>query len=296
MGGRAGVLGALIIGLAVTTGAAAQAAPATGSVDPVVPPPGEAVPPPIDCRPTAEHPRPVIVLPGADGGTSETADQWATMTSALRGSGACTLLFQGGVVDGRRWAGNIPDEAAQLAEFIASVQAATGADAVDLVAHSAGTVVSNYYLKVLGGARNVAHAVFLAPEGRDCDGAGFVAAYGIDDPPVTPVQVVRALPFLPPLLGHVSPDLAVALQLAPGSEVYTKVFVDGPLTQPGVDYSVMATERDEIATPAPTCSFITEPGVTNTLFEQVYPEAPAVDHSSLRSSPQTAEWVLEQLQ
>ena len=77
-----------------------------------------------------------------------------------------------------------------------SVQTVTGADVVDLVAHSAGTVVSNYYLKVLGGAQDVEHAVFLAPEGRACDGAGFLAAYGIDNPPVTPVQVLKALPFL----------------------------------------------------------------------------------------------------
>ncbi|UZG55429.1 esterase/lipase family protein [Rhodococcus opacus] len=190
----------------MTAGGAAQAAPSTGSVDPVVLPAGEVVTPPIDCSPTAAHPRPVIVLPGADGITSDTADQWSTVTSALRESGTCTLVFQGGVVDGRRWAGDIPDEAAQLAEFVTSVKDATGADTVDLVAHSAGTVVSNYYLKVLGGAQDVMHAVFLAPEGRDCDGAGFLTTYGIHNPPVTPLQALQALPFLSPLLGHASPS------------------------------------------------------------------------------------------
>ncbi|MFC9763518.1 esterase/lipase family protein [Rhodococcus jostii] len=296
MGGRrASVLVALTVGFVVTAGGAAQAVPSTGSVDPVVLPAGEVVAPPIDCSPTVAHPRPVIVLPGADGTTSDTADQWSTVTSAVRESGTCTLVFQGGVVDGRRWAGNIPDEAAQLAEFVTSVKDATGADTVDLVAHSAGTVVSNYYLKVLGGAQDVTHAVFLAPEGRDCDGAGFLATYGIHNPPITPVQALQALPFLSPLLGHASPELAVALQLAPGSEVHTTVFGDGPITRPGVSYSVLATANDEIATPAGTCSFITEPGVTNTLFEEAYPDALAVDHSSLRSSPYAADWILGQL-
>lgn len=296
MGGRrASVLVALTVGFVVTAGGAAQAAPSTGSVDPVVLPAGEVVAPPIDCSTTVAHPRPAIVLPGADGTTSDTADQWSTVTSAVRESGTCTPVFQGGVVDGRRWAGNIPDEAAQLAEFVTSVKDATGADTVDLVAHSAGTVVSNYYLKVLGGAQNVTNAVFLAPEGRDCDGAGFLATYGIHNPPVTPVQALQALPFLSPLLGHASPELAVALQLAPGSEVHTTVFGDGSITQPGVSYSVLATANDAIATPAGTCSFITEPGVTNTLFEEAYPDVPAVDHSSLRSSPYTAAWIVEQL-
>ncbi|WP_181762768.1 esterase/lipase family protein [Rhodococcus spelaei] len=296
MGGRrVGVLAVLAIGLAVSTGAAAQAAPSTGSVDPVVVPAGDVVAPRIDCRPTDSHPRPVIVLPGGDGTTSQTADQWATVTSALRESGACTLVFQGGVVDGKRWAGNVRDSATQLAAFVTAVEDATGAATVDLVAHSAGTVVSNYYLKVLGGAPNVTHAVFLAPEGRGFDGAGFLAAYGIRNLPVTPVQVLQAMPFLPPLLGHLSPDLASALQFAPGSQAYQDVFGTGPVTQPGVSYSVLATAHDELATPAPACSFIAEPGVTNTLYEDAFPDAPAVDHSSLRSSPQTAGWILDRL-
>ncbi|MGW6695038.1 esterase/lipase family protein [Rhodococcus sp. NPDC054953] len=296
MGGVRVLASALLaIGVAVGTGATAQAAPASGSLDPVALPAGEAVVPPIDCTSTAARPRPVIVLPGADGTTAQTADQWATVTSALRDAGACTLVFQGGVVDGTRWAGNIPDAAAQLASFVAAVREHTGADTVDLVAHSAGSVVSNYYLKVLGGAPAVTHAVFLAPEGRSCDGAGFLAAYGIRNPAVTPVQVLRALPFLPPLLGHLSPDLAVALQLAPGSRVHREVFESGPVTQAGVSYSILATARDEIATPAPSCSFIDEPGVTNTLFEDAFPGAPAVDHSALRSSPQAAGWVVGRL-
>ncbi|UZG55428.1 hypothetical protein [Rhodococcus opacus] len=34
--------------------------------------------------------------------------------------------------------------------------------------------------------------------------------------------------------------------------------------------------------------------MTNTLFEEAYSGAPAVDHSSLRSSPYAAAWILEQ--
>ncbi|MFD1812302.1 esterase/lipase family protein [Rhodococcus gannanensis] len=290
---RTGVVTALVIGAALVATPPALADPGTGSVDPVVLPAGDAVTPPIDC---AAGSRPVVVLPGADGTVADTAEQWATVTDVLRGSGLCPLVFQGGVVNGKRWAGNIPDEAGQLATFVRSVQDATGSSTVDIVAHSAGSVVSNYYLKVLHGSANVTRAVFLAPEGRDCDGAGFLAAYGIDNLPVTPVEVLQALPVLPPILGRLSPDLAVALQLAPGSEVHGAVFADGtPITQPGVTYAVLATANDGVATPAGGCSFIDEPGVTNVLFEDAYPNASAVDHSTLRSSPEAASWVVAQL-
>ncbi|WP_405137413.1 hypothetical protein [Nocardia sp. NBC_01388] len=57
----------------------------------------------------------------------------------------------------------------------------------------------------------------------------------------------------------------------------------------------METKNDQVATPAGTCSFITEPGVTNDFYEDLFPDSPAVDHSTLRSSPQTANWVVDQL-
>lgn len=291
-GWRIGVFGALALGVVAATAPAASAGAATGSVDPVVLPAGEVIAPPVECAPGA---RPVVVLPGADGTTADTDGQWGPMVTALRESGYCALVFQGGVVDGRRWAGNIPDAASQLGGFVDSVLATTGAGAVDLVAHSAGTVVAQYYLAVLGGAPNVGHAVFLAPESRGCDGAGFLSTFGIRDLPVTPVQVLEAWPVLPPLLGHLSPDLAVAMQLVPGSPVYDAVFDRGPVTRHGVEYAILATARDEIATPAPACSFLDEPGVVNTLFEDAFPDAPAVDHSSLRSSPEAARWMLGQL-
>lgn len=237
----------------------------------------------------------MIVLPGADGTIDQTAEQWATLTQIVRDAGSCVFLFQGGVVDGKRWAGDVPSAATQVQQFVARVQASTRAPKVDVVAHSMGSVVANYYLKLLHGAPNVAHAVFIASEAAGCDGAGSLAQYGITNPPITPVQVLRAAPFLSPILSGLSPDLAVSLQLAPGSRVYDSLIANGPITQPGVRYSVLATRADAIATPAGTCSFIAEPGVTNAFYEDVFPGRAPVDHSTIRSSPDTANWVVEQL-
>lgn len=289
----AAVLGTALLcaGMTQVTAGTAQAAPDTGSGGATLPA-GTTIEPAIDCAPTAAHPEPVVVLPGADGTPEQTAAQWDTMLGALRGAGYCALLFQGGIANDKRWNGDMAAEARQVADFIAKVRQTTGADKVEIVAHSAGSIMSNYYLKVLGGAPTVSHAVFLTPEVRGCDGAGVL---GIPNPPITPVQMLTSMPFLAPLLAAGSQDLAVAMQMAPTSALYHAVF-DTAVTQPGVTYSVIATRRDQLATPAPACSTLDEPGVVNAVYEDLFPDAEAVDHSLIRSSTNTAGWVLQQLQ
>ncbi|TQF67189.1 hypothetical protein FK531_16645 [Rhodococcus spelaei] len=131
----------------------------------------------------------------------------------------------------------------------ADVKKATGAAKVDNVAHSAGSFVANFYLKVLGGGADVHNVALLAPEVRGRDGAGPLTQYGVTDPPLTPVQVLQAMPWPLPVMTAAMPDMASALQLSPVSEVYQAVMDDGPLTQPGVRYAVIATKNDAVATP-----------------------------------------------
>ncbi|MFF3646599.1 lipase family alpha/beta hydrolase [Streptomyces sp. NPDC002564] len=54
------------------------------------------------------------------------------------------------------------DLAGQLAAYVDQVRARTGADRVDLVAHSFGSLVTRWYVKYGGGAPAVAHWVSLA--------------------------------------------------------------------------------------------------------------------------------------
>lgn len=270
----------LVLVLVIVVAGALGVAAALGPPDAE---PGRAILPPIDCGPA----RPVVVLPGGDGTVEQTDDQWRTITDGLRSAGLCPLVFQVRGTDGQRWAADVPSAGADLAAFVQQVKARTGAERVAIVAHSAGSVVANHYLTVQHGAPDVAQAVFLAPETAHCDGAGFAAAMGL---PGSPFPLFRAVPAVPALLARVVPSAAGPLQLAPGSPVFDAIF-DGPLAQPGVRYSVMATKRDEVATPAGTCSFIEEPGVTNVYYEDVFPGSPAVDHGSLRSSPEVARWV-----
>ncbi|WP_067673454.1 lipase family alpha/beta hydrolase [Nocardia miyunensis] len=303
---RAGIalLGTVLAGvvaIAATPAAAAPSGPPTAPaiqspvrIDTSTIPAGTVIDPPVNCTPGPHRPHPVVVLPGADGTTDQTAAQWNPMLTALRADGGCAFVFQGGIIKGQRWAGDVPSEARQVADFITKVRTATRADKVDIVAHSAGTFVAQYYLKVLRGASSVRDAVLLAPESRGCDGAGLLAQYGITNPPMTPVQAAEVAPYLVSALTIMFPGMAPAMQMSPTSEVYKAVF-DGTVTQPGVRYSILATRHDRIATPAVSCSRIDEPGVVNVVYEDRFPTAPAVDHSTLRSSPESTAWVVEQL-
>lgn len=250
---------------------------------------GEAMTAPIECGPARY---PVIVLPGGDGTVDQTTEQWRTVTDALRSAGYCPLTFQVRGADGNRWAADIPSASTDLGSYIDVVRQRTGASRVAIVAHSAGSVVAHHYVKVRDGAPNVDRVVLLAPETARCDGGGIGRAMGL---PVKPFPVFRAVPAVPALLGRLAPSAAGLLQIAPGSPVFRSIFEDGPLTRPGVAYSVLATRADEFATPAPDCSFIDEPGVVNQLYEDLFPAAPSVDHSTLRSSPDTAGWIIQRL-
>ncbi|MQY19204.1 esterase/lipase family protein [Nocardia macrotermitis] len=289
---RIALLGIALAGVLAIVATPAAAAPIR--IDTSSIPAGTVIEPALDCTPGPGHPHPVVVLPGADGTTDHTAAQWNPMLTALRADGGCAFLFQGGIIKGQRWAGDVPSEARQVADFVTRVRAATGADKVDIVAHSAGAFVTQYYLKVLHGAPFVRDAVLLAPESRGCDGTGLLTQYGITNPPMTPVQAAEVAPYLVSALTIMFPGMAPAMQMSPTSEVYKAVF-DSPVTQPGVHYSVLATRNDHIATPAVTCSLLTEPGVVNVVYEDRFPTSPAVDHSTLRSSPATTAWVIEQL-
>ncbi|GGK58201.1 esterase/lipase family protein [Nocardia camponoti] len=282
-----------IVGVvAALTMSVAPALADTGSAATV--PPGAPVAEPINCRPDASHPNPVIVLPGGDGLVADTESQWDTMLSTLRGAGFCAVTFQGGVVDGRRWGGDMPTSARQLGDYVAEVKAATGAAKVDIVAHSAGGFVTNYYAKVLGGGANLRSVVLLAPETRGVDGTGFLEQSGVTGMSVTPVDLLRQVPGLRASLSTAMPKMASMLQVLPGSPAYHAV-MDGPLAIEGVRYAVLATRNDRVATPAGASSFILEPGVTNVFYEDEFPAAAPVDHSTLRSSPLTAAWVVSQL-
>ncbi|MFE6618200.1 esterase/lipase family protein [Streptomyces sp. NPDC008086] len=242
-----GTVTALALGLPAPASAAdgppppagAVAAPAAlirGTLQPDAPPPGAND---WTCRPTAAHPRPVVLLHAT---LTNAHMNWGMLSPRLKDEGYCVFAPNYGGKPGVPFkaTGHIPDSAREVSRFVDRVLKATGARKVDLVGHSqGGGVLPRWYLRFEGGtnpakpSRNkVRRLVGLAPSnhGASVSGLGtLTTALGLN-------QTVSAL------AGQAYADQMV------GSEVNRRLDRGGD-TQPGVDYTVIATRYDEVVTP-----------------------------------------------
>ncbi|WP_216915974.1 esterase/lipase family protein [Nocardia noduli] len=252
-----------------------------------------------ECTPAKEHPNPVIVMPGggiySDSG-ADTAIEflYGALRRTLREAGFCTVAFPHGIVAGIQGAGPIPDSATAFAAFVDRVRAETGADRVDVVAHSEGALVTNYYAKVLHGAPNLRRIVMFSPVTHGADPAQVAAVIGAGTYPGGPEQLVTDFPVLVQAAGTVLTPFPAAMHCVAGSEVIEAV-TRGGITQPGIRYTVLATRKDPFLTPAETTSFIEEPGVLNAYYEDLFPAEAPTTHNTMPSSPSAMNWVQKQL-
>ena len=143
---------------------------------PDTPPPGANI---WSCRPTAAHPRPVVLVHGT---FSNEDENWASLSPLLADNGYCVYTFNygGPPLLGAIYAlGDIPTSAGELATFVKQVLAATHATKVDLVGHSQGGMMPRYYLKFLGGAAKVQNLVGLAPSNHGTTLFGLTTLLGL---------------------------------------------------------------------------------------------------------------------
>lgn len=92
------------------------------------------------CRPSAGHPRPVVLVHGA---FADMSDSWQALSPLLRNHGYCVFALNYGALAGSDAfgvyaVGDIAQSAAQLSDFVERVLVATDARRVDLVGHSQG--------------------------------------------------------------------------------------------------------------------------------------------------------------
>ncbi|GHF71933.1 pimeloyl-ACP methyl ester carboxylesterase [Amycolatopsis bartoniae] len=209
------------------------------------------------CRPSAAHPRPVVLVHG----TAENMTyNWFTLAPLLRNEGYCVFALNYGETAEYHiglpgslhtyGAAHIPGSAQELSAFVDKVLAATGTSKVDLVGHSQGGMMPRYYLKFLGGASKVDKLVALSPSNHGTNADGLALLPGV--------------PFL--LTAGLGP--AAEDQLA-GSPLLQQLNAGGD-TVPGVTYTVIQTRYDEIVTPY-TSAFLTGPDVTNILLQDQCP-------------------------
>jgi triacylglycerol lipase len=186
------------------------------------------------CRPSAAHPNPVVLVHGTAGGAQT---NWGAFVPLLRSEGYCPWTLTYGAYENLPWPisaigamGPMDVGAQQVSTLVNEALAVTGATKVDIVAHSLGTLVGNYYVKRLGGAAKVHTFVALAAPwvGNNIIGIGdiryFAGKLGLAD-------------AFDKLAGTGCQSCG---QVAPGSPFITALDADG-IYSPDVTYTNIVT-------------------------------------------------------
>jgi triacylglycerol esterase/lipase EstA (alpha/beta hydrolase family) len=203
------------------------------------------------CKPSAIHPRPVVLVHGTLGNS---VDNWLGLAPYLTVRGYCVFSLDYGQLEGVPFfhgLGPVEKSAVQLKDFVDRVLAATGAAETDIVGHSQGGMMPRWYLRFLGGAAKVNALVGIAPSNHGTDLNGFT----------------DLLPYFPgagDLLTRTTPALADQVT---GSDFLKRLNAGGD-TVPGVRYTVIATRYDEVVTPWRS-QYLNGPDVRNVLLQDL---------------------------
>jgi triacylglycerol esterase/lipase EstA (alpha/beta hydrolase family) len=206
------------------------------------------------CKPSAAHPRPVVLVHGT---LVDMSGSWQALSPLLVNKGYCVFALNYGSSNGSGAlgiyaTGEIAASAAELSSFIDEVLAATGASQVDIVGHSQGGMMPRYYMKFLGGVAKVHTLVGLAPSNHGTTVNGFFT-------------IAEHIPGATSFLGVCQ----ACEEQASGSPFIANLNAGGD-TLPGVSYTVIESAYDEVVTPY-TSAFLSGPGVTNiTLQHQCF--------------------------
>ena len=210
------------------------------------------------CKPTAAHPYPVVLVPAT--GVNMGAN-WVALSPMLANAGYCVYSFNYGMT----WLslgrigglGDITASAQTMSTFVNKVLAYTGASKVDVVGHSQGGMMPNYYIKFLGGASKVHTVVGLSPSNHGTTLSGIV----------TLGANLNLIGFANSILW--ASGLSGLQQQMAGSSFQTKLFGGGD-TVAGPRYVVIQTTHDLVVTPYRN-AFLTGPNVTNILLQDQCP-------------------------
>ena len=234
------------------------------------------------CRPTAAHPDPVVLVHGTFGNKST---NWQTFGPLLANEGYCVYALTYGTSpqappsfkEGFGGLTEMESSAVELQDFVVRVLDSTGAAQVDLLGHSQGTLMPNYYAKFLGGAPFIDDYVSLAPLWHGTNPAGLASLsaqgrrYGFPTP---------QFEFFP-----------AGTQMMAGSEFIQNMRSGGSPAVPGISYTNIVTKLDELV--IPYTSGI-EPGMTNIVVQDVC-RLDLADHLALAADPIAAQLVLNAL-
>ena len=216
---------------------------------------GQAMPDGVNnwaCKPAPDQ-NPVVLIHGT---FSTTMYSYGALGPSLANESLCVYSMDFGAAKAGDWfqgVGAVDDSAQRIADFVISVKTATGRDKVTLVGHSQGGLIGFYYLKMLAGAKHVDRFVALAPS-------------------VNGTSIAKT-----PDRKLVEYCLACADQ-HPKSALMQRL-QEGPITVPGVQYSIVVTKNDLVVLPIEN-QFVREPGVQNIYIQDLFPDK-KVSHSGM---------------
>jgi hypothetical protein len=233
------------------------------------------------CKPSTAHPYPVVLVHAT---MADEGSNWVTLAPLLANEGYCVYAFNYGAtlaslevwpfigprIDGL---GHIEKSAEELSSFVSNVLSKTKASKVDLVGHSQGGMMPNYYIKDLGGASKVNELIALAPSNHGTTLSGLT-------------KMVEVFPFASGIIGGLLEFLGAPSlpEQEVGSTFMKKLFGSGEPVVSGMRYVVIETEHDEIVTPY-TNAFLTGSNVTNITIQSQCPKDPVAHIGMFDDSP-----------
>ena len=200
------------------------------------------------CQLTTAHPYPVILVHGT---FANMDDNWQAASPLLANHGYCVYAFNYGGTSASspiQGIGDIATSAGQLASFVNTVLAATGAAKVDLVGHSQGGMMPRYYINFLGGAGKVNDFVALAPSN-----------HGTTFDNLT--NLANLLGVAGEINGSLGSVCAACVEQEQGSAFLANL--NAAPTVSGVRYTVIESVDDEVVTPYTSAFLPAAANVTN---------------------------------
>jgi pimeloyl-ACP methyl ester carboxylesterase len=243
-----------------------------------------------NCKPSSAHPYPVVLVHAT---LADEGSNWVTLAPLLANEGYCVYSFNYGAtlaslefwpfigprIDGL---GHIEKSAEELKTFVGQVLSKSGASKVDLVGHSQGGMMPNYYIKLLGGAAKVNELIGLSPSNHGTTLSGAT-------------KLLEVFPFASELVGGLLEFLgAPALPEQEETSAFVKkLFGSGDPVVSGVRYVVIQTTHDEVVTPY-THAFLSGSNVTNITIQSQCP-SDGVAHIGMFDDSPALQNVLNQL-
>lgn len=238
------------------------------------------------CRPSKAHPEPVVLVHGL---TGNQATNWQTYAPLLKNNGYCVYALTYGQSPSapapfkNTFGGftTMESSAKQLAAFVTKVRAHTGAKKVDILGHSEGTVMPDYYAKYLGGAKYIDKYISLAPIWHGTNVGGEATVY----------QLAKALGFQGSVDQLFGSFFASGPELLTGSDFYAKLRAGGTPAVKGIHYTNIVTKYDELVTPYRSGI---QAGMTNYTVQN-YCAEDFTEHFEIAADPVAAQLVLNTL-